>query len=526
MPVTGLSTTSDTVSLLEGATANMPVKVEPVNATNRNVQWTVEDESIATIEDGMVTGISQGTTTATGTLSGYSVTVTINVMASSGELRGYVVQDLTTGSLGFWLGEQDYDLHNPTTEDILYGSDFDITAATYYNGKVYAYGEDPQPEDYNVDGMHFFVIDARTGKVEQDFTGTYEYFTSMCDMTFDYTEGALYMVGNPKNSTSDSTLYTINPETGELHIVATLDRYVVGLAADVDGTLYAVDSDGNLCTMDNRTGEITELGDTGLDPYGYQSLAFDFDTHNLYWAYSNVYTDMWAGIMNRDSGVYLVNTDDASVIKVGDTGCMLSGLYFPTDNEPEVPDTVKADSLVVNPTSALLSTGETTQLSALILPMSVTELEGISEITYTSADPAVATVDANGLVTAVGLGTTQITVTAGDLTATCTITVVDDSVQMYAFNATGWETTTLLDPTAKLEDLVSDSLGFEIAQAAYNTDDGYVYALTADNTLYKLTLDLSWSENLGTVDTKGATVMDLAYNSYSGIMYVLTTYVD
>ena len=526
VPVTGLSTTSDTVSLLEGATANMPVKVEPVNATDRNVQWTVEDESIATIEDGMVTGISQGTTTATGTLSGYSVTVTINVMASSGELRGYVVQDLTTGSLGFWLGEQDYDLHNPTTEDILYGSDFDITAATYYNGKVYAYGEDPQPEDCNVDGMHFFVIDARTGKVEQDFTGTYEYFTSMCDMTFDYTEGALYMVGNPKNSTSDSTLYTINPETGELHIVATLDRYVVGLAADVDGTLYAVDSDGNLCTMDNRTGEITELGDTGLDPYGYQSLAFDFDTHNLYWAYSNVYTDMWAGIMNRDSGVYLVNTDDASVIKVGDTGCMLSGLYFPTDNEPEVPDTVKADSLVVNPTSALLSTGETTQLSALILPMSVTELEGISEITYTSADPAVATVDANGLVTAVGLGTTQITVTAGDLTATCTITVVDDSVQMYAFNATGWETTTLLDPTAKLEDLVSDSLGFEIAQAAYNTDDGYVYALTADNTLYKLTLDLSWSENLGTVDTKGATVMDLAYNSYSGIMYVLTTYVD
>ena len=102
----------------------------------------------------------------------------------------------------------------------------------------------------------------------------------------------------------------------------------------VGGTLYAVDFDGNLCTMDKRSGEITVIGDTGMAPYGYQSLAFDFDTDCLYWAYSNVYSDMWAGIQNRDTAVYVVDTTDASVVKVGDTGCMLSGLYFPTDNEP------------------------------------------------------------------------------------------------------------------------------------------------------------------------------------------------
>ena len=42
-------------------------------------------------------------------------------------------------------------------------------------------------------------------------------------------------------------------------------------------------------------------------------------------------------------------------------------------------------------------------------------------IAWTSSDEAVATVDANGVVTAVAPGTATITVTAGELTATCTV---------------------------------------------------------------------------------------------------------
>ena len=525
VPVTSVTTTSDSINILEGASNAMPVKVEPSNATNRNVQWTVADETVATIENGMVTGLKQGTTTATGTLGEFTVEVTINVLVSSGEMRGFVIQDLTTMAMGFWLSEMDYDLHNPGDADALYASDYDVYAATYYNGKVYAYGENPQAEDYQTDGMHFFVIDAETGKMEMDVTG-YDYFTNLCDMTFDYTDGALYVVGNAKNSTGNSTLYTMDTTTGQLYAVAALDRYVVGLAADENGTLYAVDFDGNLCTMDKRTGEITVIGDTGVDPCGYQSLAFDFDTDCLYWAYSNVYSDPWAGIQNRDTAVYVVDTTDASVVKVGDTGCMLSGLYFPTDNEPQVPDTVKADSLVVNPTSLLLNKGETAQLSALVLPVSVSQLEGVSEVTFTSDNEAVATVDREGNITAVGLGVAQITVSAGDLSVTCSVSVVDDTVQMYAFHQSGWETTKLLDPSETLEEAVSDTLGFTIAQAVYNSDDGYVYALDENNTLYKLALDLSWSETLGTVDTQDADILDLAYNSYNDTLYVLTTSVN
>ena len=56
--------------------------------------------------------------------------------------------------------------------------------------------------------------------------------------------------------------------------------------------------------------------------------------------------------------------------------------------------------------------GETTQLTA----------NSKKELTWTSSDEAVATVDQNGLVTAVAPGTATITVAVGEATATCTVT--------------------------------------------------------------------------------------------------------
>ena len=57
--------------------------------------------------------------------------------------------------------------------------------------------------------------------------------------------------------------------------------------------------------------------------------------------------------------------------------------------------------------------GETVQLTA------ETKADSLS---WTSSDESVAAVDANGVVTAVAPGTATITVTAGELTATCTVT--------------------------------------------------------------------------------------------------------
>ena len=78
--------------------------------------------------------------------------------------------------------------------------------------------------------------------------------------------------------------------------------------------------------------------------------------------------------------------------------------------------------VTLNQTEATLtSKGSTTQLTATVEPGDAVN----KNVTWTSSDPGVATVDANGLVTAVANGTVTITVTTedGGFTATATITV-------------------------------------------------------------------------------------------------------
>ena len=62
----------------------------------------------------------------------------------------------------------------------------------------------------------------------------------------------------------------------------------------------------------------------------------------------------------------------------------------------------------------LFSAGSSHTLKATVQPSG-------QKVTFTSGNPSVATVDENGKVTAVAPGTAKITVTAGDLTATCIV---------------------------------------------------------------------------------------------------------
>lgn len=77
-----------------------------------------------------------------------------------------------------------------------------------------------------------------------------------------------------------------------------------------------------------------------------------------------------------------------------------------------------ATSLKLDPTSVTLKVGETKQLTATVKPDKAT-------VTYSSDNKEVATVDKNGLITAVAVGKATISATAGTLTRKCAVTVTD-----------------------------------------------------------------------------------------------------
>lgn len=74
---------------------------------------------------------------------------------------------------------------------------------------------------------------------------------------------------------------------------------------------------------------------------------------------------------------------------------------------------------VVDGNITLVEKGGTMTLSYSVEPIDTTDT-----VSFVSANPAVATVDAQGRVTAVGSGETTITITCGDFTKTCVVTCV------------------------------------------------------------------------------------------------------
>lgn len=82
-------------------------------------------------------------------------------------------------------------------------------------------------------------------------------------------------------------------------------------------------------------------------------------------------------------------------------------------------DPVAAESITLSDTALTMKAGDSHALTLTVLPENTTDKTALWE----TADPAVAEVDAGGVVTAAGLGKTVITVTVGECTASCTVTV-------------------------------------------------------------------------------------------------------
>ena len=83
--------------------------------------------------------------------------------------------------------------------------------------------------------------------------------------------------------------------------------------------------------------------------------------------------------------------------------------------------TLKIESIELDKTELTLEVGETEDIDATVVPET-------DDLTWTSDAEAVATVSSRGKVTAIAEGTANIKVTAGDVSATCVVTVTEGDV--------------------------------------------------------------------------------------------------
>ncbi len=114
---------------------------------------------------------------------------------------------------------------------------------------------------------------------------------------------------------------------------------------------------------------------------------------------------------------------------------------------------ISVTGLSVAPTNLALLTGESSQLTATISPANAND----QTVTWTSSDPSVATVDANGLVNALAVGNTTITVTSNDggFTATSHVTVNASAVAVVGISVTPTNLTLLTGESSQLTATIS-----------------------------------------------------------------------
>ena len=81
--VTEVKITSTVKEVTAGETITLTAEVLPADATNKTVTWTSSDNTVATVKDGVVTGVKAGETTITASAGGKNATVKVTVKAAA-----------------------------------------------------------------------------------------------------------------------------------------------------------------------------------------------------------------------------------------------------------------------------------------------------------------------------------------------------------------------------------------------------------------------------------------------------------
>ena len=210
----------------------------------------------------------------------------------------------------------------PLTEDesfTLVCSDIDATrGGTYVDGKYYCIKSILFYTD--VYFTYLYVYDADTWELLQS-SSTVDNSCLGTDLAYDEFTENIY--GCFYNTSLDGYLFgTIDFSSATVTTITERDTWYSGLAVGIDGTLYAIDSNGDLLIVDKTTGAETVVGNTGLWPQYLSSATIDPNTGRMFYSY---YPN------DRESWLYEIDitTAEATLLTPLFGNVEVCGLYVP-----------------------------------------------------------------------------------------------------------------------------------------------------------------------------------------------------
>lgn len=139
VPVTGVSVSPSTASIGINETVTLTETVAPSNATNKAVTWSTSDSSVATVSNGVVTGVAAGTATITVTTTdgGYTATCAVTVTGGGAAVWETVLETYTTIASSspnyIWISNYTTPFQDGETYRVTWGSETYICQTQVYS---------------------------------------------------------------------------------------------------------------------------------------------------------------------------------------------------------------------------------------------------------------------------------------------------------------------------------------------------------------------------------------------------------
>ncbi len=498
VPVTGVTLNADSLNLTVGEQSTLTATVAPTNATNKAVTWESSNQAVATVNAGVVTAQSVGTATVTvrsaaNTSAVDTLTVTVTQATSSVLVSSVSIQEesvtlevgdvraLTTTVLPADASDKalNWQSNNPSVVSVVDGvltanaqGSATITVISrsdvskFDRVQVTVTGETNVPVTNVL--LNKSTLNMVVGDSEQLTATVLPTNASDARVRWESTNDAVASVSGGLVVANGAGTATVNA-ISESDSTVLASAQVIVTAPVVNVPVTSVSLDTSAVSL--------EVGD--VHTFVVTVLPQDATNKEVTWASSN------SSVVSVGAGNQITALSEGSAtVTVTTRDGNRTATCAVTVTDPNAPPaSVPVTSVSLNESTLSLMVGETSTLTATVLPQDATD----NSVTWASSNNAVATVQ-NGMITAISTGTATVTVTTNDgaRTATCTVTVTPDVSLLTMEEGVHYSNTIgeVKDGILVNEDVNIDKDVFRYNMAGISAGDPFILSVTQESSAY------------------------------------------
>ena len=414
--VSSVELNKSNLSMVVGDTETLTATVKPDDATDNTVLWSSSDNSVATVDNGKITALKEGSTTiiakAGDRQASCSVIVAKKIIEVTNVTLNKTELDLIKGA-SETLSATVYP-EDATDKSVSWTSSNTDVASVTQEGKVTAVGGGTATITAKAGEQSATCAVSVTVPVES---------VQLNQSTLTLEEGqsaSLVATVKPNDATDKSVSWTSSNQG-----VASVDQNGKVTAIQEGSTIITVkagDKDAK-CTVavTKKTIPVTSITlnktTLALNKYETETLIATVKPDNATDKTVKWESSKTAVASIDESGKITANAGGTAIITAKSGECSATCT---------VTVTVPVEGIALNTGSITLEVGKTTVLTATVYPSDATD----KSVEWKSSEPGVASVDQEGKVEAKHTGNTVITARAGAEEVTCNVTVVSAAISI------------------------------------------------------------------------------------------------